>query len=126
MNEVVQEWVDKANADFHTAKRELSVTDQPNFDAVCFHAQQCIEKLMKAALIQKGCQPPKTHDLIQLSDLLAVQDNTWQADIQDLRFLNQAAVGFRYPGDSAGYEEAEEAVGICERLRTVLRSTANL
>lgn len=126
MNEVVQEWVEKANGDFHTARRELAVTDQPNFDAVCFHAQQCIEKLMKAALIKKGCQPPKTHDLIQLSDLLAVQDNSWQADIQDLRFLNQAAVGFRYPGDSAGYEEAEEAVGICERLRTVLRSTASL
>lgn len=126
MNEVVREWVEKANADFHTARRELSVTDQPNFDAVCFHAQQCIEKLLKAALIQHGSQPPKTHDLIQLSDLLATQDSSWQPDIQDLRFLNQAAVGFRYPGDSAGYEEAEEAVGICDRLRSTLCSTANL
>jgi HEPN domain-containing protein len=45
MNDVVQEWVSKAEGDYRTANREFAVTDEPNFDAVCYHAQQCIEKL---------------------------------------------------------------------------------
>lgn len=48
MNATIKEWVDKATGDYHTASRELQVSHEPNFDAVCFHAQQCIEKLMKA------------------------------------------------------------------------------
>ena len=126
MNEVIQEWIEKATGDLNTAKRELSVTDDPNYDAVCFHAQQCIEKLMKAALIHQGVLPPKTHDLIQLSELLTFQDAAWKPNIRDLRFLNQAAVGFRYPGDAADYDEAEEALGICDRLRRELCSPPRL
>jgi HEPN domain-containing protein len=33
------------------------------FDTVCFHAQQCAEKYLKALLLQAGSEPPKTHDL---------------------------------------------------------------
>ena len=42
MNEIVKEWIDKAEADFATAERELAARDRENYDAVCFHAQQCI------------------------------------------------------------------------------------
>ncbi|HNU31111.1 MAG TPA: HEPN domain-containing protein, partial [Sedimentisphaerales bacterium] len=61
MNEVVREWIDKAQADYLTATRE-GRADPPNYDAVCFHAQQCAEKLMKAAIMVKGQVPAKTHD----------------------------------------------------------------
>jgi HEPN domain-containing protein len=54
MNEVVEEWIAKAEGDFRTASRELVVVDRPNYDAVCFHAQQCIEKLMKAVTDRAG------------------------------------------------------------------------
>ncbi len=36
MNDVVREWIEKANGDYRTASRELAVTDEPNHDAVCF------------------------------------------------------------------------------------------
>ena len=48
MNETIREWVAKAEADYATAQRELCVKSSPNYDGVCFHAQQCVEKLMKA------------------------------------------------------------------------------
>jgi len=70
MNGTVKEWVLKAEADFATAGRELQATANPNYDAVCFHAQQCVEKLMKALLIHLGVTPPKTHDLGALEALL--------------------------------------------------------
>lgn len=57
MNEVVNEWVVKAEGDFLTAAREVKA-NPPNYDAVCFHAQQCIEKLLKALLIQNDRYHP--------------------------------------------------------------------
>lgn len=120
MNEVVQEWIDKAEADFRTATREFAVSDQPNYDAVCFHTQQCIEKLMKAVLIEFGSTPPKTHDLLQLYRLLCAHAPEWHPEESDLRFLTQAAVGSRYPGDAADYREAEEALRIGTSLHAAL------
>lgn len=120
MKKLVEEWREKAEGDFSTAQRELAVGDSPNYDAVCFHAQQCIEKLMKAALIQRGLVPPKTHDLYKLHQLLQPVCPTWQPALEDLRYLTRAGVDFRYPGESADREEAEGALAICSRLRPVL------
>ncbi len=44
MNPLTVEWVDKAEGDFTTALRELRARKSPNYDAACFHAQQCVEK----------------------------------------------------------------------------------
>ena len=59
MNDTVKEWIDRAERDLATAGRELAAVEQPNYDAVCFHAQQCIEKLMKALLIHLELSPLK-------------------------------------------------------------------
>ena len=106
MNDTVKEWIDRAERDLATAGRELAAVEQPNYDAVCFHAQQCIEKLMKALLIQLGAIPTKTHDLSFLDQLLSPVCLKWSWSSDDLRFLRRAAAAFRYPGESADREEA--------------------
>ena len=50
MNGIVAEWIEKAEGDYRTAEREMRVRKAPNYDAVCFHAQQCAEKYLKAFL----------------------------------------------------------------------------
>jgi len=120
MNETVREWIAKAEGDYRTALRELQATGWPNYDAVCFHAQQCVEKLMKAILIYKGVVPPRTHDLAQLQQLLAPLVEGWNWPVEELRFLTLAAVTFRYPGEAAGLDEANQAVCVCRRLRSNL------
>lgn len=50
MKPAVAEWVSKAEGDFLTGGRELRARKSPNYDAVCFHAQQCAEKYPKAVL----------------------------------------------------------------------------
>jgi HEPN domain-containing protein len=45
------EWVEKAEGDFRTAGREKNSAEHPNYDAACFHAQQCAEKYLKARLV---------------------------------------------------------------------------
>ncbi len=50
MKLLTREWIDKSEGDFATASREIRVRKSPNYDAVCFHAQQCAEKYLKALL----------------------------------------------------------------------------
>ena len=53
---VVERWIMKAENDLRTAESVLQVSN-PIADTACFHAQQCVEKLLKAVLTTKG-----THD----------------------------------------------------------------
>ena len=46
MKQLTREWIMKAEGDFHTAARERRARTAPNYDAACFHAQQCVEKYL--------------------------------------------------------------------------------
>ncbi len=120
MNDTVREWLEKAEKDYATARRELAAQEDLNYDAVCFHAQQCIEKLMKALLIQRSVMSGKTHDLAYLHQLLTPVCPEWSCPLEDLRFLTRAAVAFRYPGEAADREDAAQAFDIATRLREKL------
>jgi HEPN domain-containing protein len=121
MNETVREWIAKADGDYATARRELAADRLPNHDAVCFHCQQCLEKLMKAVPMLHQTKPPRTHDLVALSERLHTVVPMWTAEEKELRLLNQGAVLCRYPGESASPEKAAMAFSVCERLRAELK-----
>ncbi len=99
MNATVKEWVQKAEEDFNIVERESRVRKHPSFNGICFHAQQCIEKLMKAWLIKKKKLPSKTHDLLILNELLIENGLLLNCSRDELRELSIGAVIFRYPGD---------------------------
>ncbi len=120
MNGTVREWLQKADGDLRTAQREFDATELPNYDAVCFHAQQCIEKLMKGVLIHHRIAPPKTHNLMQLYELLKPACPEVECSVEDLRYLTGVGVSSRYPGESADHEDAEQALDVCGRLYTKL------
>ncbi|MFQ5474089.1 MAG: HEPN domain-containing protein [Dehalococcoidia bacterium] len=120
MNGTVRQWIEKADADLATARRELRAESQVNYDAVCFHDQQCLEKMLKGALIHFGAKPPHIHDLAELSRLLSSIRSDWSFDERDMHFVSQGAVVFRYPGESAMREDAEESYAICQRVREEL------
>ena len=58
------EWIEKAEADFISAGREYRARKQPNHDAACFFAQQCVEKYLKALL---GLGPLRSVDFTSVS-----------------------------------------------------------
>ncbi len=60
-------WIGRAQHDFDTMEAMAKVEDPP-WDVVCFHAHQCVEKLLKACLIAKSNRPPRTHNLVDLLD----------------------------------------------------------
>jgi HEPN domain-containing protein len=123
MKPLTQEWVKKAEADFLSVKRELRLRNRPNLDGACFHAQQCIEKYLKARLQEAERPFPKTHNLIHLLDLLKSIEPMWEAMRPGLNRLNLFSVQFRYPGRDATRDIAKEALKICREIRAVVRES---
>lgn len=126
MRPLTREWIKKAEADFATAQRELRARRLPNYDAVCFHAQQCAEKYLKARLQEAGLQFPKTHDLPSLLELLLPTDPLLETLRPALNALSTFAVEVRYPGESATKEQAREALAHCRLIRSILRERLGL
>ena len=119
---VVSEWVLKADNDLKTASHTLEMDDECPTDTVCFHAQQCVEKYLKALLVLKSIPFPKTHNIEELIGLLPEDSRPKLAD-RDQDRLTEYATVTRYPGD---YEpillaEARRAVRIARRARTQIR-----
>jgi HEPN domain-containing protein len=125
MTPAVREWVKKAEADLATGRRELRVRRAPNFDAVCFHAQQAAEKYIKAELQHVGATYPKTHDLVALLDRLGASHplQLWRSQ---LRVLSAYAVAYRYPGAAASRENAKGALQVARQVRKTARMSLGL
>jgi HEPN domain-containing protein len=126
MKTITREWADKAEGDFAIAEREVEVKLHPNYDAVCFHCQQCAEKYLKARLQEADIYFGKTHDLSALLDILLAIEPAWDSLRPDLQTLTQFAVSYRYPGDSADETEAREAVAKCKNVRAIVRKALGM
>lgn len=117
MNALVAEWVSKAEGDLNTANRELRARRAPNYDAACYHSQQCAEKYLKAFLVQHAITPPPIHNLIELLRMCMAKDETFEMIRPDLESLNGYGVVIRYPGVTAAKEDAIDAVKSAKRVR---------
>lgn len=63
---VVRQWIEKAENDLKNAEHTLTMGDDCPYDTVCFHAQQCVEKYIKALLSFLSINFPKSHDVGEL------------------------------------------------------------
>lgn len=120
---LVRAWVEKAEHDLKTAEHTLKLGDDCPFDTVCFHAQQCAEKYLKTLLVLHQRDFPKTHDMGVLARLLPPEAAP-KIDVDDLLTLNRYPIEARYPGEweSMSRLDAEEALGVAQRLRAVVRA----
>jgi len=116
----VRQWIKKAEGDLRSA-RLLMAADPPEPDAVAFHAQQTVEKYLKAYLVHLGIDPPRTHDLITLFDLIAPHDDCLEPLRESARPLSPLAVQVRYPFAEATAEEARKALGYAEDISRAVR-----
>lgn len=72
--EFARQWLKKAENDVITARQTLALEDGPT-DTPCFHAQQAVEKSLKALLTANGIVFPYTHDVIALLDMSIITDS---------------------------------------------------
>jgi HEPN domain-containing protein len=117
-------WLAKASEDMAVAALVREEYPLP----AAFHAQQALEKLLKALLIAAGQDIRRTHDL----DALAKDANKFWPDLIPVRFplaeLNRWYLTSRYPGADdppPSLTEIEEALRGIEALLTAIKAALN-
>ena len=125
MNPLTQEWIEKAEEDYNMAQlaRQSSC---PFHNSICFHAQQCIEKYLKAWLQEANLPVPRTHNLEELLALILPTLPAWSHWQPDFKIITDYAVDSRYPGDSATADNAQHAIYICEAVHQAVRTSLKL
>lgn len=119
---VAAEWIAKAENDLLNAVHTLKLGARCPTDTVCFHAQQCAEKYLKALLTFRGNDFPKTHDLEALAARLRNGVRPTVAP-DDLARLTRFATVTRYPGgEEISLGEARRALAATRRIRKAVRA----
>ena len=126
MKPLTREWAGKAEGDYAMLEREGRARKNPCHDGICFHAQQCAEKYLKARLSEAKVDFGKTHDLVSLLDLVVPMEPLLEPFRRDLAYLSDFAVAFRYPGESATAAQARDAIRRCRAFRSAARRTLKL
>ena len=114
-------WVQRAEEDWLLARSALR-RKVPLIYGTTFHAQQCVEKYLKALLLSCRQAFPRTHDLIALHDLCMRNSISVPVDQDKLERLAAYAVQVRYPGEEPTLDEAREAVQIAQEVRRWARA----
>lgn len=78
------------------AFRTLAATPHIRLAIAIFHAQQSIEKSLKAVLFAEEIEFRRTHDLYELADRIEQAGVALPCSADELGLLNPYAVDFRY------------------------------
>ncbi len=126
MRPEVRQWIRKAERDFRTAQTLVPSHSRDLYESTGFHAQQCIEKYVKAFLIHAGIPFYKVHDLTALLNAGASADASLARFARAVAPLNRFAVLFRYPGPQPRKRDVERALKAMSALRGELRTRLGL
>ncbi len=76
---------------------------------VCFHAQQAVEKALKAVLAARGVEFPFIHDISGLAKLCREAGAPLPGEMDGADLLTPYAAGLRYDDDTVHAVERETA-----------------
>lgn len=129
MRKATENWIKEAEDELDSA---IILSKHGKYRGTCFHSQQCVEKGLKALIIEKGGRFSKIHDILEL--LNRTTHMGWDASlsIDDAIYLNSIYKG-RYPTEEGllpygepSKEEAERAILVAKdfikKLRTYLKT----
>ena len=109
------DWLRRARSDLSLAS--VTLPRDVLYNELCFHAQQTVEKSIKAVLIHRNIEFRKVHDIDYLITLLPPEVSV-PPDAEEIVGLTSYAVMFRYPGD---YEDVTE-----EEYRWAIQAARNV
>jgi HEPN domain-containing protein len=125
MKTETSEWIDKAEGDLKVALSEIQAADAV-YNVICFLAQQCAEKYLKAFLEEQNTTFRKTHDLLLLLNLSGGMIAELDAHREGLARLSAFGIAARYPGAQADQQAAEDSIKIAGEVRLIVRSKLGL
>ncbi len=88
-----------------------------DWDLTCFMAEQSVQLFMKATILEKGGEMPKTHSIRKLFGLLyqLTKEKVFKYDRKALIFLESAYLNSRYFNFVYEKDDASEALKIAEK-----------
>ena len=96
MKDAAAAWMAFAHRDLEAGR--LLVDNEYVANVVSFHAQQCVEKCLKALLEDTGADIPRIHSIVKLLDLLPAQTQQFlDIDEEDLDLVDSVYTDTRYP-----------------------------
>jgi len=111
---MVRRWTEIADDDLEIAGMILDSGSRALAQAG-FHAQQAVEKMLKALLVIHGADPAETHDLNRLLFRLRSLEPDLMSKLGPIRDLTPYAVFHRYPPRVPAYErELDRATVLCD------------
>ncbi len=98
-----------------------------DWDLTCFMAEQSVQLLMKAIILEKGGELPKTHSIRKLFGLLyyITKEEKLKYDRKALIFLESAYLNSRYFNFTYEKEDAEEALKIVSEVKKIVENVRN-
>lgn len=125
-SEYIKNWLFRANEDIAVIESLASINFEFYTNTICFHAQQASEKYLKAYLIYKDIDFPKTHDLDFL--LMECQKIDKHSFDIDLKSLTDFGVSIRYPDDFyvPGVNETKEYIAIATEIKNLIEKLIKL
>jgi len=124
---IVNLWFKKAESDFKTIENNLKSNDPPT-DAICFHAQQAIEKYMKGALIYFEKHITKTHDLVNLLTSIVHYIPELAEYEERLDEISHYGVEIRYPDIfyEPTLDEAQKSYETAKKIKDIITARVNI
>jgi HEPN domain-containing protein len=113
----VSAWLKHAESDLRLAQLARHQDILP--EQICFHAQQAVEKSLKALLIHAHIDFPFTHDLRELLDVLGEAGISIPDELGEVDILTPFAVETRYPGFWGAISEDDVDEAITFAVKTV-------
>ena len=98
------------------AFRTLAATPHIREAIAIFHAQQTIEKCLKAVLFANEVEFRRTHDLYELADRIEQASIALPHNAEELGLLNPYAVEFRYGDQAIPLITREEAEALAQDI----------
>lgn len=123
------EWLEFAEADLKVAK-ELVQKAEEFSNSICFHAQQCVEKSLKAILLSLGKGATKTHNLKELLKRIIQENQEFSQFKKQCARLDELYKPTRYPDALPGSlseglptkEDAQEALKFAKEIFKFVKS----
>jgi len=108
-------WLENARADLALGK--VALPPDGLYEHLCFHAQQAVEKSLKAVLLKMRIEFPFTHNLQALFDLMPSELHV-PPQILEAVVLNPYAVAIRYPGETEPVTQSDyrDAINLAEAV----------
>ena len=115
-------WLVHAGEDLVLARHALKLKSSCPYRLIAYHAQQCVEKSLKAFLVLQDVDFPYTHNLFRLVGMCP-KDVSWLASAMEAASLTPYAATTRYPGGELDVtrDEAVAAAGTAAVLTDLIR-----